>query len=60
MRKKKDGVFVNVYMGAELKDKLTALADENHQTFTGALEMILAQYFAKREAEQHTKEETKI
>ena len=60
MRKKKDGVFVNVYMSAELRDKLTALADENHQTLTGALEMILAQYFSKREAEQRTKEEAKI
>lgn len=49
MQKRKDGVAFNIYLDRALRDKLARLAEERHQTQTGALEMILSEYFERLE-----------
>lgn len=48
-RAKKDGVYINLRIERELREKLDAYADEKGQSLTVALERILKQFFEEQE-----------
>lgn len=48
-RAKKDGVYINLRIERDLREKLDAYAEEKGQSLTVALERILKQFFEEQE-----------